>query len=623
MARAEGDTGPVAGRVRVVRRVGFLLVAMVVAVVATAGPASAHAVLERSDPTQGASLQNAPSRVVLTFSESVQVDARSITVISATGQRVDAGNVQHGQSGNQVVAGLRSGLANGTYVVSWHVISADSHPVSGGFYFGVGVTPDATAATAVSTSGGGSTVVGVLASISRFVAFIGLSVLLGAGFFLLALWPAGLGRVGPRRLLWAGWGSTLGAAVAALLVQGPYGAGLGLSALARWDPLSTTLHGRFGHLLLLRILALLLAVPLLRVIMDRGRRSLMELAGLALVAAVTQAVAGHGGVGDDAWLATANLTLHLLGVAVWVGGLALLVVFLRSTSNRVPADGRNPVAETEVSAARAAELGGVLPRWSRTAMTAVAVVVVTGAYQTWREVGTFPALTATTYGRLLLLKLWFVAMMLGVGWLGHRWVVRCYRPIVAAFAASRSDTTAGATAGMTAGTTAMTGVAGRTSEPSASGPGARPRVTEGTVAGLRRGVMFETGLAAVVLAVTATLVNSVPARTSYVPPFADTVFAGPLTVQVDISPTTRGPQTLHIYTFDPAGKVQPLADASAQLSLPDVGVGPLPVPLTVAAPGHAIAQRMQVPLPGTWQLRLTLRINDFDQYVTTLFYRVR
>ncbi|WP_250280169.1 copper resistance CopC family protein, partial [Frankia sp. Cppng1_Ct_nod] len=243
-----------AGRVRVVRRVGFLLVAMVVAVVATAGPASAHAVLERSDPTQGASLQNAPSRVVLTFSESVQVDARSITVISATGQRVDAGNVQHGQSGNQVVAGLRSGLANGTYVVSWHVISADSHPVSGGFYFGVGVTPDATAATAVSTSGGGSTVVGVLASISRFVAFIGLSVLLGAGFFLLALWPAGLGRVGPRRLLWAGWGSTLGAAVAALLVQGPYGAGLGLSALARWDPLSTTLHGRFGHLLLLRIL---------------------------------------------------------------------------------------------------------------------------------------------------------------------------------------------------------------------------------------------------------------------------------------------------------------------------------------------------------------------------------
>ncbi len=107
------------------------------------------------------------------------------------------------------------------------------------------------------------------------------------------------------------------------------------------------------------------------------------------------------------------------------------------------------------------------------------------------------------------------------------------------------------------------------------------------------------------------------------PPFADTVFAGPLTVQVDISPTRHGPQTLHIYTFDPVGKVAPLADASAQLSLPDAGVGPLPVSLTQVAPGHAIAQAMQVPLPGTWQLRLTLRVNDFDQYVTTLFYQVR
>ncbi|WP_322752852.1 copper resistance protein CopC [Frankia sp. Cas3] len=609
--------------VRIIRRVGFLLVALVAVLVATAGPASAHAVLDRSDPVGGSTLAAPPSAVMLSFSESVTTDPRSITVISAAGKRVDSGDVRHGQAGNQVVVGLPAGLARGTYVVSWHVISADSHPVAGGFIFGVGVAPDAAAAAAVSTNSG-SAGVSVLAGVIRFVAFAGLSVLLGAGFFLVALWPAGLQRTGPSRLLWTGWGVTLAGAVGLLLVQGPYGAGQGLSALTQWAPLSTTLHTRFGHLVLLRILALLLAVPLLRAIVLSGRRAIAELGGLGLVVAVTQAASGHAGVGDDAWLATTNLTLHVLGVAAWTGGLAVLVVFLRTTSRRGPADDRNArpdarVPDARVPAARAAELARVLPHWSRTAMAAVGVIILTGVYQTWREVGGLAALTATAYGRLLLLKVWFVALMLGIGWLAHRWVVRHYRPVVAALAASRSDTGAGAAARPPG--SSSTGAQGRlqATKPAVT----EPVVTERAVTGLRRGVMFEAGLAAVVLAVTAVLVNSIPARTSYVPPFADTVFAGPLTVQVDISPTRHGPQTLHIYTFDPVGKVAPLADASAQLSLPDAGVGPLPVSLTQVAPGHAIAQAMQVPLPGTWQLRLTLRVNDFDQYVTTLFYQVR
>ncbi len=692
-AGSEVDTGPVV-RLRIdtvppwadavwhwihsARRVGFLFAAMLVAVVVTAAPASAHAVLERSDPAGGATRATPPSRVVLTFSESVTVNAGSITVISSSGQRVDDGAARHGQTGNEAVVGLRPGLGNGTYVVSWHAVSADSHPVSGGFFFGVGVAPDAAAAASVSTGARGSAVVGVLAGVARFAAFAGLAVLVGAGFFLLALWPAGVGLPGPRRLLWTGWGVTLGASVALLLLQGPYGGGQGLSALARWDPLSTTLHGRYGHLVLLRILALLLAVPLLRTITAGHRRSLLELAGLALVAAVTQSAAGHAGVGDDAWLATASLTLHLLGVAAWVGGLAVLVIFLRSTSRRGPADGRQPPDGIEVSAARADELAEVLPRWSRIAMMAIAVIVLTGVYQTWREVGSLPALDATTYGRLLLVKLWFVAMMLGFGWLGHKWVARHHRPAPTALAAGHSEA-AEDTAGDTRGTTAVgvaTRAAGRvpgSSEPTgsalpiqrgsraqanhdraafgpltsrefgplaarkkhdraASGPSGeasspnllpRPRVSEGALARLRRRVAFEAGIAAVVLGLTAALVNSVPARTSYVPPFSGTVFAGPLTVQVDIAPTRRGPQTLHVYVFDPAGKAQPLADASAALSLPDAGVGPLPVPLTRVAPGHVISEDMQVPLPGTWQLRLTLRVNDFDQYVTTLFYQVR
>jgi copper transport protein len=36
-----------------------------------------------------------------------------------------------------------------------------------------------------------------------------------------------------------------------------------------------------------------------------------------------------------------------------------------------------------------------------------------------------------------------------------------------------------------------------------------------------------------------------------------------------------------------------------------------------------VAEEVGVPLPGQWQLRFTLRVTDFDQYVTTVFYEVR
>ncbi|HMA47916.1 MAG TPA: copper resistance protein CopC, partial [Frankiaceae bacterium] len=63
--------------------------------------------------------------------------------------------------------------------------------------------------------------------------------------------------------------------------------------------------------------------------------------------------------------------------SVWIGGLAMLAVFLL-----------RPRA--------AGTLAQVLPRWSRTAVSAVAALALSGAYQAWREVGTPPALPATT-----------------------------------------------------------------------------------------------------------------------------------------------------------------------------------------------------------------------------------
>ncbi|MCK9927897.1 copper resistance protein CopC/CopD [Frankia sp. Mgl5] len=599
------------------RRVLAVCALAAVAVLGMALPASAHAVLTGSDPVGGAALDTAPARVTLTFSESVSVKSDSIRILDTAGARADEGGAHAGAAASQATVALRAGLGQGTYVVSWRVVSADSHPVGGAFAFGVGGPPDAGAAAALPSGGGGSRVVGVALGTARFIAFAGAALLIGATFFVAVLWPAGARRSAPVRLIAAGWLLSLVGAVGMLLFQGPYTAGSGISGIFRGDPLATTLDGRYGQLLAIRVLALLLAVPLLRRLRDpeltepgddgvrhpsgAGRRGLVELAGLGLALVVTMAMIGHASAGETVWLATASVSLHTAAMAIWLGGLCVLGLTLLGWSGQGAGDrhgssdgtgtgndtgddgvGRDASLEGEpVPPAHAVELAHVLPRWSRTATIAIAVIVLTGALQTWREIGEFGALFDTTYGRLLLYKLWFVLGVLGLGFLARRWVLRHYHP-----------------------------------EPG-------PQVTSIALTGLRRGVLFEVLIGAVVLAVTAILVNTIPGRNSYAPPFARTTVAGPLTVDINVSPTRTGTQTMHVYTYDPQGRPQRLVEASGELSLPSAGVGPLQVPLVEVADGHAVAEGVGVPLPGQWQLRFTLRVNDFDQYVTTVFYDVR
>src|SRR5689334_18630843 len=96
---------------------------------AGAGPASAHAALTGSDPQQGVVVDKAPTQVSLTFSEKVAMNDDSLRVLDPKGARVDTGNPSN-ISGTTYAVRLRAGLSEGTYTVTYQVVSADSHPVA-------------------------------------------------------------------------------------------------------------------------------------------------------------------------------------------------------------------------------------------------------------------------------------------------------------------------------------------------------------------------------------------------------------------------------------------------------------------------------------------------------------
>jgi copper transport protein len=139
-------------------------------------------VLEDSSPRAGQVLASAQAvrDVELRFDEAVGVGLGSVGVIGADGQRVDAGVVYRpGSDRKRVAVRLRDGLANGSYLVLWRVVSADSHPVSGSFSFAVGLPGPV--ATGVTESGG--LTVPVTLGVARFAGLAGVLLLTGAIVF--------------------------------------------------------------------------------------------------------------------------------------------------------------------------------------------------------------------------------------------------------------------------------------------------------------------------------------------------------------------------------------------------------------------------------------------------------
>jgi methionine-rich copper-binding protein CopC len=110
---------------------------------ALAGVALAHGViLTKSDPADGAVLDQAPAQVQAWFNEEMQTGESTIRVLDASGQPVDLGggvNLDDAYHASMLVS-LPS-LPNGAYTVRWHVVLLDGDPSDGEFTFYVGEKP--------------------------------------------------------------------------------------------------------------------------------------------------------------------------------------------------------------------------------------------------------------------------------------------------------------------------------------------------------------------------------------------------------------------------------------------------------------------------------------------------
>ncbi len=541
-----------------------------------AAPAWAHADLLESTPADNTVVATAPARMTLHYSGPVSTTLGSGRVLAPDGSRVDTGQVSTSDNGRTLIVPLRDGLPDGTYTLLWRVLSADdNHVLTGALTFSVKEpSPTAAVAQVQQTDGGAAK---NLLALTRLVLYAGLVLLVGGLAFLFVLWPAGQTVRAARRMLWIGWALTGLASAAGLMLQGPYVTGRPVSSALDPALVLDVLGTRYGLATLVRLSLLVgAALLLLRLgrVSGRAGRSVLATAGTVLSIGVllsTSAV-GHAAAGDGATLAVPADALHLAAMSAWIGGLVLLAsVLLR----RHPSD-----------------LAVVLPRWSRYAAANTTILVVTGTFAGWREVGESGALTGTTYGRLLLLKTAIVAFMLALGAVGWLWVRKHYLLPVAHAAASLAVIEV------------------------------RPAPTPPAVTRLRRFVLLEAGTAAVVLSVTAVLVATTPARIAYAPVLTQTAqVSGALRVQVAIQPARAGLNDMHL-SYTEGGKAVDVQQVAARWTL-EGGDDVVRVELSRTSLGQYERLRVTLPTAGTWQLYVTSRTSDIDAVTTRFTVRVR
>ena len=535
----------------------LLLVGLLVAIgglLGANGTVSAHAELLEVVPADGAVVPEAPSGVTLRFSEEVSLTGGSVRVLD------DAGDVVADDPtvvGDTINLPLSAGMSDGTYTVAWGVISADSHRISGASVFHIGA-PSATGPVAGGVGSDDDVSWALRAGTTALLAVGYAAVLLAVGLAWFATLVAGF-----RDMELPAWPAFVrGAAIAGVIVMVvalPLRAarlGGGLDALSDSSFVGDTLRGPLGVSTLVTVIGL---VVLAVAVGFGGRWRSFWLVGAGLVALVGFPIEGHTRTADPGWLMISFDLLHLAAGAIWVGGIAGLVLAFRRTPDP-------------------ARLARSVRRFSAAALGTVAVLAVAGTVMAVIVLPSLSDLWSTGYGRVLLVKVAIVAAVVALGAYNRRWLVPA--------------------------------VARRVDGGAAAAPVAWRR--------LIRSVRVELGLLLAVIVVTAILVGRSPEDSSATaappPPVGAEVVLSASAGVVELSalPSRTGYFETELTLSDPAGEpLLPARPPTVELTEPEQAVGPLPLEVHEVGPGqyHAFGE---VPVPGTWELDIAVRVTDFD-----------
>jgi copper transport protein len=592
------------------------VVALAVFVMLESAPAaSAHAQLLGTSPASGSTVQTQPQEVIFEFNQNVGGTLGAVRVYDAQGNEVDNLDVSH-PAGNEhwMGVGLKPHLPDGTYTGTYRVISADTHIVYGGLVFNIGhagAAPKFTVAGLIGRNRSGK-VTEVAFGVVRGLDYLTIALMVGGLIFLFFVWIPALRTAAGSEQRWVlashafarrlvrlfTVAIVLGVLVSVLgvLLQGASAAGVSLWTSLKSSIVNDTLDSRFGTIWGLRAGAWVLlgavllaaramrrdAIPVLRADpAEPGNAALGAgpppplLALLAIGSAYlvcTPALAGHASIESPRGVFFPSDVLHVGAASVWVGGIACLLLALPGATRQLEGPERSRL------------LIAALTRFSPIALACVVVIAITGIIQAYIDVRSLHGLLHSTYGTLIIVKTVLLASLIGIGWINRERVIPALERLV--------------------------------------GDGRSPG---GIGALARRTLRGELALMLCVFAVTAALISYAPPIDAATGPFSTNTTIGPAELEMTVEPARVGLNTVHLYLIDAKTGAQFTAtkELTASARLPSKHIGPLALQANVAGPGHYVLNAAVLSPGGTWEIEITDRVSEFEQFTRTVKVPIR
>ena len=348
---------------------------------------SAHAALLVSDPAAGATLGDSPETIRLVFSEAIEPSLSDIRISDTRGATQQLERLQRVTGDPSAFSARISRLERGVYIVNWRIVSAvDGHATTVRSRLACAWTLVRQRRRLPMRPCPG------LKCPARWLFTAGLVLLIGAVFGAL------LRFAGDAELALAAWGWVVASAGVVLLL-----------AAQRSDstaPIGALFSTFIGKALIGRAVALAaVGVSLLaaRASSPRVRRIAMNAAAVAALAcAGVHVAAGHAATPG---LLPAPATvfvqwMHVAAIGIWLGGLATLLVGCRGKPS-----------ESKAAAVR---------RFSAVAAVGLLVVLASGSLARIGELTAWNDLIATTYGRIVSIKIVLTVAIAAFGGI-NRW----------------------------------------------------------------------------------------------------------------------------------------------------------------------------------------------------------
>ncbi|MFI5202021.1 MAG: copper resistance CopC/CopD family protein, partial [Candidatus Kapaibacterium sp.] len=375
--------------------------------------AYAHATPIQYVPAASSVLSQAPAEVQIHFSERVEPRVSSITVLGPDGSRVDLANsgVDRADPRDYRV-GLKD-VGNGTYTISWQVISADDgHYSKGAYVFSVGTEGQ----NATPENGGFQTVhsSSVPEALTLAVELIGEAMIFGALIVLAFIWRP-IRKHFPemnsdehafaRRfqiLLILGCILALAGGMTYLIYKTNELATLQETTFAAaWSPFLSTTSALYTIYRMIGVGFLLIASQVMRKqLFSAERITKIEYACFAVLALIdfARARVSHAAAStfEPAFGVLMNF-IHLFFKDAWIGGIIALVTllspFIRKSRNLRMA-------------------GFALTTFSKITSIALGIAGVTGVYVVWLHLKSFSNLFTTDWGKIFVVLSVFAAFLL-------------------------------------------------------------------------------------------------------------------------------------------------------------------------------------------------------------------